>query len=98
MRVSEIENEEDFAAMFAASVQSKRFENGQQIEGTIVAIGPEVAFVSVGAKGEATIELTELRDEDSSCRASCSAAPRRSGSWKTRSARACPSKARSTSR
>ena len=62
--MSEIENEEDFAAMFAASVQSKRFENGQQIEGTIVAIGPEVAFVSVGAKGEATIELTELRDDD----------------------------------
>jgi small subunit ribosomal protein S1 len=57
-------NEEDFAAMFAASVQTKRFENGQSIEGTIVAIGPEAAFVNVGAKGEATIALDELRNDD----------------------------------
>ena len=58
------ENEEDFAAMFEASVKTKRFATGQQLEGTIVAIGPEVAFVSVGAKGEATIGLDELRDDD----------------------------------
>jgi small subunit ribosomal protein S1 len=59
-----IENEEDFAAMFEASVQTKRFRNGQTIEGVIVAIGPEVAFVSVGGKGEATIELNELKDDE----------------------------------
>ncbi len=58
------ENEEDFAALFEASVQTKRFRNGQTIEGLIVAIGPEVAFVSVGGKGEATIELNELRDDE----------------------------------
>jgi len=45
---------EDFAAMFEASLQAKRIERGQTIEGTIVAIGPEVAFVDVGGKGEAT--------------------------------------------
>ena len=39
--------------MFEASIQAKRFERGQTIEGTIVAIGPEVAFVNVGGKGEA---------------------------------------------
>src|SRR5262245_32440849 len=50
--------------MFAASVQTKRFENGQHVEGVIVAIGPEVAFVSIGAKGEATIDLSELRNDD----------------------------------
>jgi small subunit ribosomal protein S1 len=61
--VSEPE-EEDFAALFEASIQTKRFKNGQTIEGTIVAIGPEVAFVNVGGKGEATIELDELKDED----------------------------------
>jgi len=59
-----MEQEEDFAAMFEASVQTKRFRNGQTIEGTIVAIGPEVAFVSVGGKGEATIDVEELKDED----------------------------------
>jgi hypothetical protein len=31
---------EDFAAMFEASIQAKRFEKGQTLEGTIVAIGP----------------------------------------------------------
>ena len=58
------ENEEDFAAMFEASIKAKRLEPGQTVEGTIVAIGDEVAFVNVGAKGEATIALDELRDED----------------------------------
>lgn len=58
------EPEEDFAAMFEASFQAKRYENGQTIEGTIVAIGPEVAFVDVGGKGEATIEVAELKNAD----------------------------------
>ena len=47
------ESEEDFAALFEASVKARRFERGQTIEGRIVAIGPEVAFVDVGGKGEA---------------------------------------------
>jgi ribosomal protein S1 len=50
------EPEEDFAAMFEASFQAKRVERGQTVEGTIVAIGPEVALVNVGGKGEAEIE------------------------------------------
>ena len=54
---------DDFAALFAASVTAKRFEKGQTIEGTIVALGTEVAFVDVGGKGEATIDLAELKDE-----------------------------------
>jgi small subunit ribosomal protein S1 len=60
------ENEEDFAALFEASLKTgaKRFANGQTIEGTIVAIGPEVAFVNVGGKGEATIDLGELTDDE----------------------------------
>ena len=58
------ESSEDFAAMFEASIKAKRFEAGQTLEGTIVAIGPEVAFVDVGGKGEATIEIDELKDED----------------------------------
>jgi ribosomal protein S1 len=50
---------EDFAAMFEASIKAKRVVQGQTIEGTIVAIGPEVAFIDVGGKGEATIDIDE---------------------------------------
>jgi small subunit ribosomal protein S1 len=57
-------SEDDFAALFEASLKSKRIEQGQTIEGTIVAIGPEVAFVDVGGKGEATIDVAELKDQD----------------------------------
>ena len=59
-----IEPEEDFAAMFEASVQAKRLDTGDSVEGTIVAIGEEVAFVDVGGKGEATMDLAELRNAD----------------------------------
>ncbi len=55
---------EDFAALFEASLKQKRIERGQTIEGAIVAIGDEVAFVNVGGKGEAMIALDELRDAD----------------------------------
>jgi small subunit ribosomal protein S1 len=58
------EAEEDFAALFEASVKTNRIARGQAIEGTIVAIGPEVAFVNVGGKGEAMIAIDELKDAD----------------------------------
>jgi small subunit ribosomal protein S1 len=58
------EPSEDFAAMFEASIQAKRFEKGQTIEGAIVAIHADVAFINVGGKGEATIEIGELKDAD----------------------------------
>jgi len=58
------EPEEDFAAMFEASVKARQFDRGQTIEGTIVAFGPKVAFVNVGGKGEAQIELEELKDAE----------------------------------
>ena len=58
------EQEEDFAALFEASIKPRRFEQGQTIEGTIVAFGPDVAFVSVGGKSEAQIDLAELKNDD----------------------------------
>lgn len=58
------EPEEDFATMFEASLKAKRLEKGDLVEGTIVAIGPEVAFVDVGGKGEAIVELEELKNAD----------------------------------
>src|SRR5438046_7549042 len=50
--------------MFEASVKARRFEQGQTIEGAIVAFGSEVAFVRVGGKSEAQIDLAELKDDD----------------------------------
>ena len=58
------EPEEDFAAMFEASLQAKHIGKGQTIEGTIVAIGAEVAFVDVGGKGEAVIDIAELKNDE----------------------------------
>lgn len=55
---------EDFAAMFEASVQIKRLEQGELVEGKIVAIGPEAALVDVGQKGEAVIAVAELKNAD----------------------------------
>ena len=55
---------EDFAALFEASYRTKRFEKGQTIEGRIVSIGHDVALVDVGGKGEAAIDLAELKNED----------------------------------
>jgi small subunit ribosomal protein S1 len=59
-----VSDTEDFAAMFEASLKAERVEQGQTVEGTIVAIGPEVAFVDVGGKGEAAIDVAELKDAD----------------------------------
>jgi small subunit ribosomal protein S1 len=58
------EQEEDFAAMFEASVKARQFGRGQTIEGIIVGFGPKVAFVNVGGKAEAEIDLAELKDAD----------------------------------
>ena len=58
------DQEDDFATLFEASVKARRFEQGQTIEGTIVAFGQDVAFVSVGGKSEAQIDLAELKDDE----------------------------------
>ena len=58
------EPEEDFAALFEASVKARQFDRGQTIEGTIVGFGPKVAFVNVGGKAEAEIDIAELKDAD----------------------------------
>jgi small subunit ribosomal protein S1 len=55
--------EDDFAALFAASTHAKQYEKGQTIEGTIVGFGHDVAFVDVGGKGEAIVDLDELKND-----------------------------------
>jgi small subunit ribosomal protein S1 len=57
-------SDDDFATLFEASIKARRLEKGQTVDGTVVAIGPEVAFVDVGGKGEATIDIQELKDAD----------------------------------
>ena len=64
------DQEEDFAAMFEASVKARQFSRGQAVEGTIVAIGPKVAFVNIGGKGEAEIDVAELKDAEGDIAAS----------------------------
>ncbi|MCZ6649816.1 MAG: S1 RNA-binding domain-containing protein [Acidobacteria bacterium] len=56
--------EEDFAAMLEESLQPRTFQAGQAVEGVLVAVGKDVAFVDIGGKGEAVIDLEELQDED----------------------------------
>lgn len=58
------EQEEDFGAMFEASVKARRFNRGQTVEGVIAGFGPKVAFVDIGGKSEAQIDLEELKDAD----------------------------------
>lgn len=58
------EPEEDFRTLFEASPQAKRIAKGQTIAGRIVAIGDEVALVDVGGKGEASIDIDELKDDE----------------------------------
>ncbi len=58
------EEEEDFARMLEESLQPKFLREGEPVEGKIVALGSDVAFVDVGGKGEATIDLAELADPD----------------------------------
>ena len=50
--------------MFEASVKAKQFKRGQTVDGTIVSIGPKVAFVNIGGKGEAEIDVAELKDHE----------------------------------
>lgn len=58
------DQEEDFAAMFEASLQTRQLEKGDVTEGAIVSIGPEVALVDVGGKGEAVLAVDELKNAD----------------------------------
>jgi small subunit ribosomal protein S1 len=57
------DHEEDFAAMFEASTLAKRLDQGELVEGRIVSIGPEVALVDVGRKGEAVMNIAELKND-----------------------------------
>lgn len=59
-------DEDDFATLLAESqaeeTRQRRLSAGDVVRGRVIAIGPETAFVALGAKSEAVIDLAELRD------------------------------------
>src|SRR5438045_4217251 len=59
-------DDEDFAALFAASEgkrpRERRVTAGDVVRGRVIAVGATTAFVAVGGKAEATIDLGEFRD------------------------------------
>ena len=59
-------DDEDFAALFAASegqrTRDRRIAAGDVVRGRVIAVGATAAFVAIGGKAEATIELGEFRD------------------------------------
>src|SRR5262245_5486616 len=70
-RLSDPKNEEqsaekDFATLLAESEAGEkrrpRIRAGDLVRGRVVAIGAESAFVAIGAKAEAVIDLAEFRD------------------------------------
>lgn len=58
------DDNEDFASLFAASESAarQRLKLGDRVRGRVVGIGPETAFVALGAKAEAVIGIAEFRD------------------------------------
>src|SRR5712691_11898049 len=59
---------EDFASLFAESEAAEkpraRVRTGDLARGRVVAVGAQSAFVAIGAKAEAVIDLAEFRDPD----------------------------------
>jgi len=57
--------EEDFSKLFENSLKVRdNFSVGDRIEGTIVQIGPESAFLDITGKSEALIDTIELKDKN----------------------------------
>ena len=58
------EQEEDFAAMFEASSRRAGSIAGRRSRAPSLRLVPKAAFVDVGGKGEAEIDIEELKDAD----------------------------------
>ncbi len=61
-------DEEDFATLLADSQATasrpKRLAPGDLVRGRVVALGSDTAFVAIGGKSEAVIQLAEFRDPE----------------------------------
>jgi len=62
-------DEEDFATLLAASEagasQRQQMAAGDVVRGRVIAIGASSAFIEIGGKGEAMIDVAEFRDPES---------------------------------
>ena len=58
------EEEEDFASMLEESFEAASYSEGELVEGRIVSLARDVAFIDIGGKGEASIDMEELVDPD----------------------------------
>ena len=61
-------DEEDFAAMFAASEKdkprTKRPKIGDVVRGKVISVGKEAVFVDVGGKAEGTLDRSQVTDHE----------------------------------
>ena len=58
------DDQDDFSRLLDESFEVVSFEVGQSVEGEIVALDADGAFIDIGGKGEATIDLSELANDD----------------------------------
>ena len=61
------DDDDDFAALLDASEKTTRRERvsaGQVVRGRVIAVGATSAFVALGGKAEAAIDVNEFRDPD----------------------------------
>lgn len=65
----EVQEQQSFAEMFEASSKDgggarRAVRVGEKVKGTIFQLGADTAFVSLGGRSEAMIELRELKDDE----------------------------------
>src|SRR5262245_52651209 len=56
--------EPDFGQMLEGSLKARTFQEGESVVGTVVAIWSDVAFLDIGGKSEASIDIEELCDPE----------------------------------
>jgi small subunit ribosomal protein S1 len=60
--------EEDFAALFAASEKrSERFAPGQKVSGRVISVSGDWIFIDTGSKGEGVLDRKEFLDSEGNC-------------------------------
>jgi small subunit ribosomal protein S1 len=56
------EGEENFAELFEASQRQQEIKEGEVVDGTVVAVGPEYVTVDIGYKCEGLVPIQEFKD------------------------------------
>ena len=54
--------DENFAELFEASQKQQEIKEGEVVDGTVVAVGPEYATIDIGYKCEGLVPIQEFRD------------------------------------